>query len=152
MAVDVLVDTDSLHQSSSRSRSITAGIWWRTNETPFPEERWSDFAVVVLGWWIEAALGLLDYGGTAVFRFMDGPFAVRASAPSRSDTWILGFERNDKPWDGSPGQVIAGREGIIRGLHSAGVRILEACEKKKMESPDVTSLRALLSKLGERIG
>jgi hypothetical protein len=152
MAVDVLVDTDSLHQSSSRSRSITAAIWWRANETTFPAERWSDFAVVVLGWWIEAALELLDCGGTTVFRFMDGPFGVRASAPSRSDTWVLGFERNDKPWDRSPGQVIAAREGIIRGLHSAGVKMLEACEKKRIESPDLMSLRALLSRLGERVG
>jgi len=60
---------------------ITGEIWFVLEGQPFPEERWSDFPVVVLEWWLEAEFDLWKGARrSGVLRFMDGPFAVRVHA------------------------------------------------------------------------
>jgi len=70
--IEIVVDTSALQRSSSGS--ITGALFVRMDGIPFPDDGWSDFPVVVLGWWVDAVHRLL--GGLSEeeeLDFMDGP-------------------------------------------------------------------------------
>lgn len=70
----VVIDTDTLMRS--RSGAITGLLSVKLGTLSFPDGDWSDFPIVVLGWWLEA-LHSLQIGRSVDLRFMDGPFFVR---------------------------------------------------------------------------
>jgi hypothetical protein len=73
----IITSASSLKRSSLGS--ITGILAVRLEDFVFPDENWSDFPVVVLGWWLEAALAL-QAAGEGRFRFMDGPFEFVVSS------------------------------------------------------------------------
>ena len=68
---EVLVSTTSLHRS--QLGSITGLIAVRAGDIAFPDDNWSDFPVVILGWWMDHCRRIRS-GGTARCSFMDGPY------------------------------------------------------------------------------
>ena len=80
--IDVVVDINSLRLGT---RNITGEVFLRINRDAFPETRWNDFVVIILGWWLRCLRELGTSGGIGdetVLYFMDGPFrlAVRKIA------------------------------------------------------------------------
>jgi len=74
MRFQIRVNPETLHRSDQGP--ITCQVWIEVSGTSFPEESWSDFAVVILGWWIEGALRLvLEDSQSESFPFMDGAFS-----------------------------------------------------------------------------
>ena len=63
---------------------ITGTLFVELGGNAFPDAGWSDFPVVVLGWWVRAALALQRTGAPTSFMFMDGPFELelRRAGPS----------------------------------------------------------------------
>jgi hypothetical protein len=57
-------------------RNITGVCFLRIGDAVFPERDWSDFVVIILGWWLRG-LAAATSGLESDLRFMDGPFAVR---------------------------------------------------------------------------
>src|SRR5699024_2465646 len=52
-----------------------------TENEVFPEKGWNDFVVVILTWWHDALINLIqsEQNGTEqAFEFMDGPLSVKA--------------------------------------------------------------------------
>jgi hypothetical protein len=73
-------------RSSVERQGVTKGeglplvcpIAIQVGEVWFPEKSWDDFAVVILGWWLEELRTLeRTDNGRASLLFMDGPFEVR---------------------------------------------------------------------------
>jgi len=56
---------------------VTGEVWFSIDGVDFPSRNWNDFAVTILGWWVEAAISLAA-GEEATFGFMDGPWLVEA--------------------------------------------------------------------------
>jgi hypothetical protein len=77
MAIDVDIVTDRATVSKGASGAITGVVAIRLGEVCFPEGRWNDFIVVVLGWWARQAAALRA-GDPARLVFMDGPYSVVA--------------------------------------------------------------------------
>ncbi|CAN7451295.1 hypothetical protein [Acidovorax sp. LjRoot117] len=73
----VVLESDSVRFSESKlSDSVFACIYLQYNvDQYFPECGWDDFAEVILEWWVDGAVSLLENGGSSVFRFMDGDFS-----------------------------------------------------------------------------
>jgi hypothetical protein len=72
----------SLNESTITLRtsgSIVGTIFFRVQDRPFPADDWSDFPIVVLGWWLEAVTSLYSGRDSCEFEFMDGPYSVVVS-------------------------------------------------------------------------
>lgn len=68
---------------------VFAGLHLCVNGSAFPHEKWTDFVVVVLAWWAEAALRLLQgEAGPVIVRFMEGPYWVEIET-AVSGSWRL---------------------------------------------------------------
>jgi hypothetical protein len=76
--VQVLIEADSVR--ASPGGSLTANIWLALDRFEFPTYRWNDFAVVILSWWVSAALDLIRNNILEkTIHFMDGPYAVEVA-------------------------------------------------------------------------
>jgi hypothetical protein len=64
-------DPGSLHRSARGS--ITGIIHFSFGQTHFPGQNWSDFVVVILGWWVGA---LKSNDRDITLQFMDGPYQI----------------------------------------------------------------------------
>src|SRR5436190_394850 len=67
------LNTDSFARNSGGL--VKGWIWIDVDDIAFPSTAWDDFPVIVVSWWIEAALSLIEETtSVGEFRFMDGPF------------------------------------------------------------------------------
>lgn len=74
MMVSLIINPDSVRISESKiSTQIFSEIYFQIGSVFFPEEKWDDFSVVVLGWWLQEAC-CIKPGRRSIFRFMDGPY------------------------------------------------------------------------------
>ena len=67
------------------------GVVYFTFDTDyaFPDNKWDDFVVIILGWWVDAALALFTgQEKLVVLYFMDGSFQVNLEGGS-SDIWKM---------------------------------------------------------------
>jgi hypothetical protein len=79
----LVVDASSIQRN--RNENVTGGIHLEIDDTQFPSATWHDFPVIVLGWWAQALLALVE-GDAEVqdLNFMDGPYVIRIT-PLESD-------------------------------------------------------------------
>ena len=125
---------------------VTAGIWLVTGDTEFPMVGWSDFAVVILGWWMAALLRLLrNESRTERVHFMDGPYAVEIS---RTALGTLHFRMLAGR---SGGHQVATGEAEIRKficeLTAQSQKLLDECKVHGWWSADADELTLHLKNL-----
>jgi hypothetical protein len=142
----VVVDPATLHQSSLGS--ITGTICVAAEGWFFPEQHWSDFPVVILGWWLQAYRDASSrVRATAVCRFMDGPYSFRLISASR-ERWTVECVSHDKA-------VLHEFEVEARvfaeSLEAACRTVIRACHRRHWESSGLDALEdALNSQIGFR--
>ncbi len=129
---------------------VTAGIWLATGVSAFPMVGWSDFVVVVLGWWVAAILRLLrGESGMERVHFMDGPYAVEISM---SDSRKLHFRMFSGPGGGR--EVAFGESDVERftcELLDQSRKALDECRLQGWWSADADELTSHLQKLDGRL-
>ena len=88
--ISLIINPDSIRVSKSKiSTQIFSEIYFQLNDgTFFPEEKWDDFAVVILGWWLQEALSI-NTDNKHIFNFMDGPYYLEVSLVD--DFYMLTF-------------------------------------------------------------
>lgn len=90
----IAVDTVGAQQSRSRSRLVSARLRFEVGKLLFPSQDWSDFVVVVLGWWASEISRLYRAEASeVVLRFMDGPYMVLVRAED-TRRWHVTFLRD----------------------------------------------------------
>ncbi len=128
----------------------TAGIWLATDDSEFPMIGWSDFIVVVLGWWAAAILRLLrNDSGRERVHFMDGPYAVEIS---RSATGRLCLRMFAGPSGGC--EVATGEadlERFVSELSSQSRKLLCECKSQGWWSNDADELTLHLKNLDREL-
>lgn len=134
----------SLRRSSSGR--ITGAISASLGARWFPDESWNDFAVVILGWWIDALLTLLDRkSGKVEWLFMDGPYRIDVAmndADSLSVQLVCTGLRDSVVASGSTSP-----ETVLTQLEAAGRTVLDGCDARGWVSDDVEDLRSALKRL-----
>jgi len=79
------------------SNNIVGEIYIEKNgHSFFPEEKWTDFVVVILSWWTKK-LRYFEYakvGEKTVFDFMDGPLLLRLKKVNEHEVNLIGVKRN----------------------------------------------------------
>jgi hypothetical protein len=149
---EIRIDVADDRLSRSRSGNVLGGIWLSVDGSAFPTALWSDFIVVVLGWWCQALLELLsgDQGPIEV-NFMDGPYRVDLGPLDRGSLHVVLVERDRK---GREADVEVGP--LVLSVLSAAARTLQECKAHNWWSRDEETLaqaredlrRAILRPLG----
>jgi hypothetical protein len=134
--LDVIVDTASLDRSTLGG--VTGRVFLRGATGDFPEGGWSDFPVVVLGWWIEGLTAVVARREHS-FRgmFMDGPLAFVIQRGGRIAWGKVGQE------------VSIGIVDVLTFLRSAvaaGRTVAAACRARRWSSPDLQSLERAIAR------
>lgn len=106
----------------------------------FPEEGWSDFVVVVLGWFAQAADNLNEKNAVVV-DFMDGPFELKMTAAGDTVQLRAGTRNRTPDLD-----ELVDRNQLVQSILLAGDAVLAALDADDRHS-DVQALRASLDPL-----
>lgn len=120
---------------SSRG-SITGFLHVQLAGRPFPDERWSDFVVVVAGWWLQE---IQDPVASMEFLFADGPYLIRAQDCGDGTATLDCIEsrREDRVALSCRVQVAELRSEIIRTARG----VFSECQKRGWSSKDIERLR-----------
>jgi hypothetical protein len=133
--VTIVVSASSIAQSRSGG-SITGVIALSGPGWFYPEESWSDFPVVVLGWWLHACQRVgSQVGASALCRFMDGPYSFRLRSLS-VEVWQV------ECFSGQGIIYTAEAEArVFQGsLNAAAESVVLACRARMLSSSDLDSL------------
>jgi hypothetical protein len=132
----LLVRRESL--TISKHGSIWGEIWCQLSQGQnFPEARWSDLVVAVLGWWLESIVTLVDgRKRNATMTFMDGPFQVNVFA-KRMDSWEAELVARRVAGDQVLHRVEFAPDPFIDSLIQASEDVLEECAKNGWTTANV---------------
>ena len=139
-------ETSALVQTGKGS--ISGRVWFAAATGAFPDEQWSDFVVVLAGWWLQAVSDLWASGGAELL-FMDGPVRIQATRLRSGLVELLGIE------DRVPRRELP--LGVLRidvlgaEVRSFADEVLEACDAQGLESRDVEELRQRLRLRADRV-
>jgi len=139
----IVFDESTLEQSDNASRSITAVLYFDFNGFCFPAERWNDFAVVIIGWWL-GALEKLARGAEreVILQFMDGPYWITLAC-EEGDAVLLRCTE-DRRDAGVVHEEYADLSELRTQLRKVARQIASACGRRGIESSDVDVLRRYL--------
>jgi hypothetical protein len=116
----------------------------------FPEHGWTDFVVVILGWWLG---GLRDLGQGAEqvsFMFMDGPLAFRVTAEDPETYRIQCLERR-VGGEAEQGNWTSPKAHFEASVLGAGVATLAECDRRGWRSRDIDTLRNAIRSIRVRV-
>src|SRR5690625_1821260 len=77
--IDIKIITETL--TLTKGNMITGEIYFWTQNDVFPEKEWRDFVVVIMTWWYDALIRLIESKQNGIeeeFEFMDGPLLIKA--------------------------------------------------------------------------
>jgi hypothetical protein len=146
--VTVMVAASALERSKSKSAHMMGSIWLHHDgnggETAdFPGCDWSDFVVVVLGWWLAGIRDLHQGAEQVEFRFMDGPLFFSVT-PHDSATYRIrcvrdGLNSNDQLYD-----WFTSIAHFEFSLYEAALASLAECDRQGWKSRDIDTLQEAL--------
>jgi hypothetical protein len=138
--VDIVVDTASLHRYESGS--IIGRVFLRGATGSFPEERWSDFPVVVLSWWIDGLRELVSRQSNSFQGlFMDGPFSFVVESGANGSGYIAWGRQGTET-----AVEIVNVETLLKSAVEAGRLIVHSCRERNWSCIDVENLEHAIAR------
>jgi hypothetical protein len=125
-------------RSSRRSQrgSVTGLICLDFGNRQFPNAKWSDFVVVVLGWWLDAIEKAED---SIVLRFMDGPYLLRGH---HTDGENFSFDCiEDRRTERVLSTFLVRLPNLRAEIEKAACEVLAVCNEQGWASSDIDRLR-----------
>ncbi|MDA4848906.1 hypothetical protein [Hoeflea poritis] len=90
-----VVKTDENSYEKKSDSLVTGIVYFEFDEHQFPEKNWSDFVIVLLGWWLTAVAKIHSNRSDAEhLEFMDGPFYIELNRIDEENVSIACFERD----------------------------------------------------------
>jgi hypothetical protein len=133
---EIRIDLSEERLRRSGTGLALGDIWLSVDGSAFPSARWSDFIVVVLGWWCQALLELLR-GDPEPRRvhFMDGPFHVELGPLVHGSLHLVLVER-----DLQKQEVDVEPNPLVSSVLSAAAQVLHECRRRDWWSSDEDAL------------
>lgn len=76
--MEIIIGEENINLGST-SGLITGEIYFKIDDYYFPERKWNDFFVIILGWWVHNYITAIRSNSyTLEFQFMDGPYSAKA--------------------------------------------------------------------------
>jgi hypothetical protein len=140
--VEVIVDPSTL-RPSTLSGNVTGIIYLCTGAEHFPDAQWSDFPVIVLGWWIAGLLKIV-HGGAGAFEsfFMAGPYAFVVEATGGAGASIT-LRSREAAAHVLPIDVRA----LLVSAAAAGAEVAHACRAAGWLNDDLRRIEALVARV-----
>ena len=139
----IVISEESIRQHSSGQ--ITGIIYWQIGDQCFPDSKWDDFIVVIIGWWAEAIVKLMNGDSSSeVLSFMDGPFLLRCT----TTTNVVRCEFIDPRLEDSIVQIWLGNlHEIGQTALDVGNNILRICQTRNFYNHDTKLLEKEINHL-----
>jgi hypothetical protein len=138
----IVFDSSTIHQSSP-ARPITGVLYFEVAGHCFPDERWSDFPVIVTSWWLDGINNLQARPETeALFRFMDGPYFVRVQRVG-GDLVNLRFVEDRRVQNALHEQSIP-LLNLVSAVHALAADVAAACARGSLSCPELGDLKVYL--------
>lgn len=139
--VDLRVSVESLERSANGR--VFGGLHLQLENIRFPSADWTDFVVVVLGWWCEGLTKLsAEPGQRLEIRFMDGPFLVRIGPIERSTVHLDLVDVSGAQPKSAPKSAEVAIETLMQAVVKAAGAIVEECRARSWSSPEIEQLAA----------
>ena len=137
--MDIALEPKDFEQA--KSGAITGPIWLRHQGVEFPERGWSDFPVVILGWWLKHVADLARGAKSALCSFMDGPFefSVTSEVPG---ICRLQLARRGVEAKSVVSEFTVDAITLHASLHTAAATVLAECDRRGWAGRDIEDLRA----------
>lgn len=118
-------------QQGREGGNVTGVIFLELHDGAFPERGWSDFPVIILGWWADALLQLeVPTRREVQWRFMDGPYGViLTKTAAAASTGAFGLLQ------------------VHSSLLQAVERAVAHCDQRRLLSRDLDVLRDNVARL-----
>lgn len=136
--LDLIIDVSLLRKS--KKELITAPIFFDLDNFQFPENNWSDFAVVIMRWWLIAYSKLLSgCEKTVELLFMDGPMVVNITA---IDFYLIkiSFINQRSNNDIVEIECIAKKQDFALILKKTAQDLVDSCMQRGWDSIDIENL------------
>jgi hypothetical protein len=126
----IAIDVQTFQQSREGG-NVTGVIFLELPDGAYPENAWSDFPVIILGWWAVALLELeVPTRRKVQWQFMDGPHHVTLTK------------------EAGPVSTGAFELSQVRGsLLEVAERVVAHCDRYKIFSRDLETLRGNIQQL-----
>jgi hypothetical protein len=128
----------------TKSGGVTGPIWLRHEGVDFPKRGWSDFPVIVTGWWLKHLASLTRESKDAVCSFMDGPFEFGVYAEGLGQ-WRLQFIERRANARAVVSEFIVPSTELQATLQTAAATILAECDRQAWTGSDIEVLRSISS-------
>lgn len=123
-----------------------AGMWFLTGHAEFPMAGWSDFVVVVLGWWLAAILRLMhNESRSERVNFMDGPYAIEVCKAQHGKLRLTMFAGPSGGREVAVGE--ADGKHFMSDLVTQARKVLNECKLRDWWSSDAEALESHLETL-----
>jgi hypothetical protein len=143
--LDVIFNETSIN--ISKKGEVTGEIYFRVDDTYFPQVNWNDFIVVILTWWNKAISQLESspVGVSANFSFMDGPFNIRGKKKENGNLSLDFIRRNSNGEDvsNSIDVNILELRRLIQGVSKKVLKVIR--DKKFSANEDIDELEKIIS-------
>ncbi len=147
MRTDLLVRIQEGSLSRSSHGSITGQIWLSFDGRNFPETNWSDFPIVVAGWWLDSVIELVEgQKRDSELRFMDGPFLFRIHIKHK-DAWHGVFDEDRASGISEIKSFEFTRGPFIESLLACSSLLLRESSERGWESSDLNALLSARERL-----
>lgn len=137
--INVVLDTTTF-AARNPSANVTGVIHLQVGEHAFPDIVWSDFPVIILGWWL-AGLTQLAHGKASEFEanFMDGPYKFTVTLVDALTARIDLHAR-----EGSLSENVSFR-ALYASVGAAGAAAVRECGIRGWSNSDLTQLGRLVA-------
>lgn len=144
-AIRLSLNEDDLRRQLQARRPVVCPIFVEIGSLRFPNEQWSDFPVVILGWWMEGSVALQSgTSAEAVFRFMEGPYELLATVVC-DDYWAVQPFARERAVQHETTYVLRGSQ-VIEELKRASLEILGMCRAGGKWDKDCETLEKLVQR------
>ncbi|HRS11583.1 MAG TPA: hypothetical protein P5242_10980 [Sedimentisphaerales bacterium] len=148
--VDIVVDTGTLRMNAGGS--VTGIVYFRFGDTAVPGEKWCDFVVCLLTWWLKslAVMWLRIDVWRHQFRFMDDDFVVDGFCDSTGKLELAGRAYTKWPLSVDECFVVEPRE-LTWSLLSASEKVLDVVQAQGWTSPEISEFARTLRRARELV-
>jgi len=130
-------------------RLVSGPIWLEMDGQAFPVDVWSDFPVVILGWWLSNLKPLVtNQSMSCECLFMDGDYRFNVTVQQRGD-WVVTFIRDELDGETRLLEKDVDPQALISEVVSAAKTVASLCRLNGWESSDLTTLETELAEVKE---
>jgi len=149
---EIITKPDSYVRSESINNAIIGIIFFTIDGNDFPTSNWDDFVIIILGWWVEAALSLLDKTNKSCnFRFMDGPYLVRVTSDEEHSWLVQGIKTPANIGEVVEYETRIAPKILLTAIEGAAAAAIHKCNEQNWKSPDISFLISVRNRIQDKL-